>query len=456
MTSTSHTPIIVIGGGIAGLTAAALLGRAGIPAVLLDKSSAPGGRAATRNRQGFLFNLGPHALYRAGTLHQTLKMLGVEVRGRTPDANGGFAIREGRLHTLPAGLTSLLTTGLLGLGGKFELARMQSRLLQVDTNAIQRQSLASWLDANVGDAGVRGVLEMLARVTTFTNDPDHQSAGAAIEQLQLSLRGSVLYLDGGWQTIVDGLRRTAVAGGARIVSGAHAVSLERASATRAGAVRLADGTAMRATGVIIAAGPAEVDALAGTGLQRAVPPPIRLATLDVALRWLPKPAARVAFGIDTPLYFSVHSAFAQLAPEGGALIHVSKYLRPGELADRRVERELETLMDMMQPGWRAVVESQQYLPALGVTHAEVTAAQGGVRGRPVARVPGYDNVWMAGDWVGPRGQLSDAAAASAADAVASIMAARTAGATGDTAGATGDIAPTLAPHSSTPALEAAS
>jgi phytoene dehydrogenase-like protein len=456
MTSTSHAPIVVIGGGIAGLTAAALLGRAGVPAILLDKSSAPGGRAATRNRQGFLFNLGPHALYRAGALHQTLKMLGVEVRGRAPTANGGFAVRGGRLHTLPVGLTSLLTTDLLGLGGKFELARMQSRLLQVDANAIQRQSWASWLDANVGDAGVRGVLEMLVRVTTFTNDPVRQSAGAAIEQLQLSLRGSVLYLDGGWQTIVDGLRRTAVAGGVRIVSGAHAVSLERASSTSVGGVCLADGTAMRAAGVIIAAGPGEVDALAGTRLQPAVPPPTRIATLDVALRSLPKPAARVAFGIDAPLYFSVHSAFAQLAPEGGAVIHVSKYLRPGELADHRVERELETLMDMMQPGWRAVVESKQYLPALTVTHAEVTAAQGGVRGRPAAQAPAYDNVYIAGDWVGPRGQLSDAAAASAADAVAGIMTVRKDSATGDTAGATSDAAPPLVAQTGRPALEAAS
>jgi protoporphyrinogen oxidase len=456
MTSTSHAPIVVIGGGIAGLTAAALLGRAGVPAVLLDKSSAPGGRAATRNRQGFLFNLGPHALYRTGALHQTLKRLSIEVRGRTPTANGGFAISEGRLHTLPVGLTSLLTTDLLRLGGKFELARLQSRLLRVDANAIQRQSLASWLDANVGDAGVRGVLEMLARVTTFTNDPEQQSAGAAIEQLQLSLRGSVLYLDGGWQTIVDGLRRTAVAGGVRIISGAHAVSLERPRAASVDAVCLADGTAMRAAGVIIAAGPAEVDALAGTQLQRSVPPPIKIATLDVALRSLPKPAARVAFGIDAPFYFSVHSVFAQLAPEGGALIHVSKYLRPGELADHRVERELETLMDMMQPGWRAVVESKQYLPALTVTHAEVTAAQGGVRGRPVAHVPTCSNVCIAGDWVGPRGQLSDAAAASAADAVASIMTALNGSVTGDMAGATSDGAPSLEAQPFTAALEAAS
>src|SRR6266571_2658417 len=157
-------PVVIIGGGIAGLTAAALLGKAGVPAILFEKSATPGGRAATRERHGFLFNLGPHALYRAGVLHKTLNALNVEVRGRVPSANGGFALCDGRLHTLPVGLTSLLTTGLLGLAGKLELARIQSRLLHVDTSAIQRVTLASWLSNNVRDPGVRGVLEMLTRV----------------------------------------------------------------------------------------------------------------------------------------------------------------------------------------------------------------------------------------------------------------------------------------------------
>jgi hypothetical protein len=38
-------------------------------------------------------------------------------------------------------------------------------------------------------------------------------------------------------------------------------------------------------------------------------------------------------------------------------------------------------------------------------------------------VPGLDNVFAAGDWVGPRGQLSDASAASATDAASLAVAA---------------------------------
>lgn len=78
-------------------------------------------------------------------------------------------------------MTSLISTGLFGVAAKLEFARLQSRLMDVDPRAIQRECLASWLNANVNDTRMRQVLEMLVRVTTFTNDPQHQSAGAAIE-----------------------------------------------------------------------------------------------------------------------------------------------------------------------------------------------------------------------------------------------------------------------------------
>jgi hypothetical protein len=52
-----------------------------------------------------------------------------------------------------------------------------------------------------------------------------------------------------------------------------------------------------------------------------------LVCLDVVLSSLPDKDTLFAVGVDRPLYYSVHSAYAKLAPpEGGALIHVAKYL----------------------------------------------------------------------------------------------------------------------------------
>ena len=413
MTSTS-SPIVVVGGGLSGLVAAATLAKAGRPVVVVEKASSAGGRAATRERNGFHFNLGPHALYRGGELRQTLKRLGVDVRGAVPGGNGGFAIWRGTPYTLPTGFASLITTGLLNLHGKFVLARLLQTLPSIDARAWHARPLEDWL-ATIGDERAAAVIQMLSRVTTFTNDPKRQSAGATIQQLQLSLE-NVLYLDGGWQTIVDGISSMAREAGTQFRVGAPATTLERRSPREVDAVRLADGTIVPASAIIVTGGPAEVDALTGTRFTSELPPPVRHASLDIALTSLPKPKRTVAFGVDAPLYFSVHSAVARLAPGGAAVVHASKYLAPDESAGADVEREIETLVDAMQPGWRDRLVFKQYLPNLTVTHAELVADRGGINGRPGVSLQAFDNVFIAGDWIGSRGQLSDGAAASAVDA----------------------------------------
>ena len=140
--------------------------------------------------------------------------------------------------------------------------------------------------------------------------------------------------------------------------------------------------------------------------------PVRMVCLDVALSSLPDKDALFALGVDSPLYFSVHSAYAKLAPEGGALIHVSKYLGTSiQPKPREDQPELEELLDLMQPGWRQVLVKKRPLPNMVVSNAVVTAARGGLAGRPDVRIA--DNLYIVGDWVGKEGLLSNAAVASA-------------------------------------------
>jgi phytoene dehydrogenase-like protein len=150
--------------------------------------------------------------------------------------------------------------------------------------------------------------------------------------------------------------------------------------------------------------------------------PVRAASLDVALRALPRPHATFALGIDEPLYASVHSAVARLGPDGGAVVHVMRYGGlAGEPADA-VERQLARFLDALQPGWRASVVRQRFLPDLVVAHALPEAAFGGTRGRPGPCVPDVPGLYVAGDWVGPEGLLADASLASARAAARAILA----------------------------------
>lgn len=56
---------------------------------------------------------------------------------------------------------------------------------------------------------------------------------------------------------------------------------------------------------------------------------------------------------------------------------------------------------------------RRFLPRLTVAHALASAGQGGVAARPGSAVPNVPGLYVAGDWVGPEGLLSDAALASA-------------------------------------------
>jgi phytoene dehydrogenase-like protein len=72
--------VVIVGAGMAGLTAAAYLSQAGFNVLILEKNDRSGGLLSTLTSNGFSFDTGPRALVNSGIVKPMLKELGIELQ----------------------------------------------------------------------------------------------------------------------------------------------------------------------------------------------------------------------------------------------------------------------------------------------------------------------------------------------------------------------------------------
>jgi phytoene dehydrogenase-like protein len=410
----TNTDVVVIGAGLAGLTAAEAAARTGARVTLLEAHQ-PGGRATTVDRDGFRLNEGPHALYEGGPAETYLVALGVPLSGGAPA--GPFYGRAGDdLHLLPVSASTLARTHLLSGRSKLRLARVMQTLPKLDAVAHRHETASTWLAGLGLPDDAAGVVRALTRVATYSNLLDDLSADAAISQLQGGLRG-VRYLDGGWQRLVEGVRAAATEAGVDIRT-RHPVTEVRSALDRYNVD--AGGPTIAGRAVVVAAGGAATAArllgttLVETGWAERLGPPSSVSCLDLGLS---VPARHpIVFGIDAPLYLSTHCPPADLAPEGHTLVSLLRYLPAADMTTADEDRATLLAHARLAGVEPQHIVMQRFLRRMTAVTAIPIPAAGGLAGRPGVDVPGRQGAFVAGDWVGPVGMLADATVASALDA----------------------------------------
>jgi hypothetical protein len=399
--------VIVVGGGLAGLAAGATAVAGGASTLVLDAHE-PGGRSRTTERDGFVFNMGAHALYVGGPGMRVLRSLGVQPDGTPPPLRRYKLLAGGTLHLLPTGPGTLLRTTALGRRSKAQLGRLLGLLPRMDAAKLAGQSVDDWLGAHGLRPDAEAVVRAIIRLGTYVADMAELGADAAVVQLQAGASSGVLYLHGGWSGLVDGLRarvqvrphhpvRRLEPAAGRVEVQVDTGGCDGGALVTARAVVLAPGTPDAARALLAGAGDPGWGDLGD---------PVTAACLDVGAARVPEPG--YVLSADEPLYGSTQGPPARQAPDGRAAVGVIRYGARSAAEDRP---QLERHLREVGVGQGDVV-CERFLARMVVTGGLPRAANGGLGGRPAVTATGMPGVLLAGDWVGLEGLLADASLSS--------------------------------------------
>jgi protoporphyrinogen/coproporphyrinogen III oxidase len=163
------TDVVVVGGGITGMTAAHRLQNEGAAVTLVESSSRLGGIVKTTIDDGFVIEGGPDSFVTGkGSVLQLADELGIstEVIPTQPDAGGSHVWWDGRLHPLPGGLLLMVPSRLRPLLGSTLLSwRGKSRaladLVLPRSRSHGDESLGSFVRRRLGNEVLERIAEPL-------------------------------------------------------------------------------------------------------------------------------------------------------------------------------------------------------------------------------------------------------------------------------------------------------
>ena len=366
--------ITIVGGGLAGLTAAIACAEGGADVLLLEAHEELGGRARSTGGP-YKANFGPHVIYKDGLFWRWL-----EDRDLLPPCAGlplgGLRFRwQGAVRRTPP------------LGTVPSVLRLRGREAPVD------RDFRSWA-ASLTDERTATMLSAAAGVYTFHHDPGELSAafvwGHTVRVL-LTPPPTARYVIGGWGALVAALAGRARQLGVEIVTGQRAERLPQPPVVVA--TELAQARELL--------GDASLEWRSGhavcldLGLERRRGDPFVVSDLDEA-GWVER------FTAPDP----------SLAPEGESLIQAQIPVRPDESTEAAALR-LERLLDLSLPDWRRR-EIWRRRQVMDGRSGALDMPGTSWRDRPA--IDRGDGVFLAGDCVAAPGLLSEVAIASGIEA----------------------------------------
>lgn len=425
----NHYDVVIVGGGLAGLSAGARLSKAGKRILLLEKGIL-GGRALTFSIKGFSFNFGAHAVYGRDTsvLNRLEKELELKLNWKDFSPAKAKYDLGSELSDVPVNLSGLIQTKMVKGAGKIQFVwEILKTLIQAEKGH-PHISLKKWLDEHGYREDVKEMMLTLASSNFFTREPDKIPSDVFFNYYKRIFRTNkaVFYIQGGWQVLIDEFQKIILEnqGMIKTKSRVQSVNVED---NRIVSISTKE-EVVTADNFLFCIPPNELSKLfSDTKIKERIQvytnyEPSYVMYYDIALSKRIDSTFTYVYDKTNSLFLTDISYYdPTCTPEGGQLIQAVSYLKGDELGvPERFEfykEKIETLYDKHFEGWRDVLVTARISKQAVVQEIKWTLEQ---EAMPVF-FPEYRNLFFAGDWCKGQGQLSELSFSSAYECVDFIL-----------------------------------
>ncbi|MFY0546207.1 phytoene desaturase family protein [Brevibacillus sp. H7] len=419
--STNHYDVVIVGGGLAGLSAAAYLSSRGKKIALLERG-ALGGRAVTLKIKGFNFNFGAHAIYGRDTsvLRTFEKELDLHIDWQDFNPNKAKYDLGDDLTAVPANVQGLFRTKVLkGLDKVKFTFEVLKTMLKMETGH-PHLSIQKWMERKNVSEDVQEMMLTLASSNFFTREPEKIPSDVFFQYYRrlFTTNKPVAYIGGGWQALIDEFVRVIQQHNGTIMTKTK-VEAFRVEDDRVMAAITAEGE-ITGDEFISCIPPKEmVKAFKDTKLEHAISQyanydPTYVVVYDVGLKTRIDVPYTYIYDKQNNIFITDISYYdTTCVPEGGQLLQATAYINQSDVGNKESmeqrKAEIEQLYDKHFPGWR----EELVVPRVS-TRAVVQEIKWTMNQKPMPIfLPDYRNLFFAGDWCEGQGQLSELSFSSA-------------------------------------------
>ncbi|MFP3392133.1 phytoene desaturase family protein [Brevibacillus sp. SIMBA_040] len=419
--TTNHYDVVIVGGGLAGLSSAAYLSSKGKKVAVLERGQL-GGRAVTLKIKGFNFNFGAHAIYArdSSVLRTFEKELGLHIDWQDFNPTKAKYDIGDELTAVPSNVQGLFQTKLLtGLDKVLFTFEILKTMLKMEKGH-PHMSILKWMEKKHVNEEVKDMMLTLASSNFFTREPEKIPSDVFFSYYSrlFTTNKPVAYIGGGWQALINEFVRVIEANNGTILTKTK-VEQFHVEDDRVVGVVTPEGE-FTADEFISCIPPKEmVKVFAETRLEHAIAQhaeyePTVVIVYDIGLKERVDVPFSYIYDKQNNIFITDISYYdPTCVPEGGQLLQATAYMRQADVGNKEAAEqrkiEIENLYDKHFAGWR----EQLVVPRVS-TRAIVQEIKWTMNQKPLPiSLPDYRNLFFAGDWCEGQGQLSELSFSSA-------------------------------------------